>query len=87
MDALCKEMGALVVAFEMLEHGQNAPVGWFKATGHIILADYVVLCRVVSFPDLQTRVLCRRHVGDMSSAMSPTRPIFMSARVSKRHNI
>jgi hypothetical protein len=31
------------------------------------LADYVVLCRVVSCPDLQTRVSCRRHVGNMST--------------------
>jgi hypothetical protein len=29
-------MGALVVAFKMLEHGQRAPVGWFKSTGHIV---------------------------------------------------
>jgi hypothetical protein len=36
MDSLSKEMGALVVAFEMLEHGQKAPVGWFKSTGHIV---------------------------------------------------
>ena len=36
MDALNKEMGALIVAFEMLEHGQKAPPGWFKATGHIV---------------------------------------------------
>jgi hypothetical protein len=36
MEALSKEMGALVVAFEMLEHGQKAPAGWFKSTGHII---------------------------------------------------
>ena len=36
MEALSNEMGALVVAFEMLEHGQKAPVGWFKSTGHII---------------------------------------------------
>ena len=36
MDSLLKEMGALVVAFEVLEHGQKAPVGWFKSTGHIV---------------------------------------------------
>jgi hypothetical protein len=36
MDALSKDMGALVVAFEMLEHGQKAPAGWFKSTGHIV---------------------------------------------------
>jgi hypothetical protein len=36
MDALLKEMGALVVAFEMLEHGQKGPAGWFKPTGHIV---------------------------------------------------
>jgi hypothetical protein len=36
MDALSKEMGALVIAFEMLEHGHKAPVGWYKATGHIV---------------------------------------------------
>ncbi len=29
VDALSKEMGALVIAFEMLEHGHKAPVGWF----------------------------------------------------------
>jgi hypothetical protein len=36
MDALLKEMGALVVAFEMLEHGKKGPAGWFKSTGHIV---------------------------------------------------
>ena len=36
MDALHKEMGALVVAFEMLEHGEKAPPGWYKSTGHIV---------------------------------------------------
>ncbi len=33
---LLKEMGALVVAFEMLEHGKKGPAGWFKSTGHIV---------------------------------------------------
>ena len=36
MDALHKEMGDLVVAFEMLEHGEKAPPGWYKSTGHIV---------------------------------------------------
>jgi hypothetical protein len=36
MDSLSKEMNALVVAFELLEHGKKAPPGWFKATGHIV---------------------------------------------------
>ena len=36
MDALGKEMGNLNIAFEFLEHGQKAPPGWFRASGHII---------------------------------------------------
>ena len=35
MDSLAKEMGNLVIAFEILEPGQKPP-GWYKATGHII---------------------------------------------------
>ncbi len=35
-DLLAKEMGNLMIAFKILEHGQKAPPGWFKATGHII---------------------------------------------------
>ncbi len=35
-DLLAKEMGNLMIAFEILEPGQKAPPGWFKATGHII---------------------------------------------------
>jgi hypothetical protein len=36
MDSLAKEMGNLMIAFEILDPGQKAPPGWFKATGHII---------------------------------------------------
>ena len=36
MDSLAKEMGNLMIAFEILEPGQKAPPGWYKATGHII---------------------------------------------------
>jgi hypothetical protein len=36
MDSLAKEMGHLMIAFEILDPGQKAPPGWFKATGHII---------------------------------------------------
>jgi len=35
-DFLAKEMGNLMIAFKVLELGQKAPPGWFKATGHII---------------------------------------------------
>ena len=37
---------------------------------HIVLADYVVLCRVVCFLFCRHNVLCRRHVSDMSVLMS-----------------
>ena len=33
---LAKEMGNLMIAFDILEPGQKAPPGWHKATGHII---------------------------------------------------
>ena len=36
MDSLAKEMGNLMIAFEILDPGQKASPGWFKATGHII---------------------------------------------------
>jgi len=36
MDSLAKEMGNLMVAFKILEPGQKAPPGWYKATVHII---------------------------------------------------
>jgi hypothetical protein len=36
MDSLAKEMGNLMIAFKILDPGQKAPPGWFKATGHII---------------------------------------------------
>ena len=35
-DSLAKEMRNLMIAFEILQPGQKAPPGWFKATGHII---------------------------------------------------
>ena len=35
-DALTKEMFNVGVAFEILEDSQNIPVGWNKATGHLI---------------------------------------------------
>jgi hypothetical protein len=31
-----KEMGNLIVAFEIKNLGEKAPLGWFKTTGHII---------------------------------------------------
>ena len=36
MDALHKEMGNVMIAFEIKNLGEKAPPGWFKATGHII---------------------------------------------------
>ena len=36
MDSLAKEMGNLMIAFEILEPGQKAPLGWHKTMGHII---------------------------------------------------
>jgi hypothetical protein len=36
MDSLAKEMGNLMIAFEILEPGQKAPPGWYKATDQII---------------------------------------------------
>jgi hypothetical protein len=35
MTALSKEMGGLMIAFELKNHGEKAPPGLFKATGHI----------------------------------------------------
>ena len=35
-DAHEKEMYNVSVAFEILEHGQKAPVGWKKTSGHLI---------------------------------------------------
>ena len=35
-DAIAKEMLNVGVAFEVLDEGQAAPVGWGKVTGHII---------------------------------------------------
>jgi hypothetical protein len=35
-DALAKEMTEVGVAFEVLEDGQPAPVGWHKVTGHLV---------------------------------------------------
>jgi hypothetical protein len=36
MNSLGKEMGNLIVAFEIKNPGEKAPPGWFKMTGHII---------------------------------------------------
>ena len=36
MTALQKEMGDLMIAFEMKDHGEKAPPGWHKATGHVV---------------------------------------------------
>ena len=36
-DALAKEMGNVCVAFEILSPNTNAPPGWHKTSGHIIL--------------------------------------------------
>ena len=35
-DALALEMFNVRVAFEILEEGQSAPMGWKKASGHLI---------------------------------------------------
>ncbi len=35
-DALKKEMGNVCVAFEILGQNAKVPLGWFKASGHII---------------------------------------------------
>ena len=35
-DALAKEMKNVGVAFDVLENHQNVPVGWAKATGHLV---------------------------------------------------
>ena len=35
-DALTKEMGNVCVAFEILGPNEKPPVGWFKASGHIV---------------------------------------------------
>jgi hypothetical protein len=35
-DALSKEMKNVGIAFQVLDEGQNQPVGWSKVTGHII---------------------------------------------------
>jgi hypothetical protein len=35
-DALAKEMHNVGVAFEVLEEGKKAPVGWSKVTGHLV---------------------------------------------------
>ena len=51
------------------------------------LADYVVLCHVGGTLVCRHDVLCRRHVADKSVLMSATWRHFMSARVSKRHDI
>lgn len=34
--ALEKEMGSLMIAFKLKNHGEKAPPGWHKSTGHII---------------------------------------------------
>ena len=36
MDVLAKEVSNLNIAFEYLEHGDEAPPGWFCALSHII---------------------------------------------------
>ena len=35
-EALAKEMKNVGVAFDILENHQSVPVGWSKATGHLI---------------------------------------------------
>ena len=35
-DAIAKEMKNIGVAFEILEHKENMPVGWSKVTGHLV---------------------------------------------------
>ena len=35
-DALAKEMHNVGIAFEVLQEGQRAPVGWSKVTGHLV---------------------------------------------------
>ena len=36
MNELTKEMRAVDVAFEILEHNENIPVGYKKSSGHMI---------------------------------------------------
>ncbi len=36
MDSYGKEMGNLIVAFEIKHPGEKATPGWFKTTGHIV---------------------------------------------------
>jgi hypothetical protein len=36
MNSLVKEMGNLIVAFEIKNPGEKAPPSWFKTTGHIV---------------------------------------------------
>jgi hypothetical protein len=35
-DAIQKEMFSVGIAFEVLNEGQKAPVGWHKVTGHLV---------------------------------------------------
>ena len=35
-DAVAKEMTEVGIAFEVLEHGEKAPKGWSKVTGHLV---------------------------------------------------
>jgi hypothetical protein len=66
--------------------GYKSRLWWWIWTfrGIGCLAGNVFLCRVVLSLHLQTWRVVSRHVGDMSSVMSPTRRHCMSARVSKR---
>ena len=36
IDAIDKEMKQVIVAFEILEEGQKAPIGWSASSGHIV---------------------------------------------------
>ena len=36
MTAFSKEIGNLMIAFKMKNHGEMAPPGWHKETGHVV---------------------------------------------------
>jgi hypothetical protein len=35
-DSVSKEMGIIIIAFEVLKPGQKVPPGWTKSSGHLI---------------------------------------------------
>jgi hypothetical protein len=58
-DALKKEMGNVCIAFEILGPKAKAPVGWHKASGHIVFdVKWTLLGRPVG-SRMVTRLLIR----------------------------